>query len=104
MMKYLKKKDNSVPFFVILQPLVQMSRTLIFMWVFTLPLALANDIEKPLPLLFVIFFLTFGFIGLELVSIEMDDPYGLDANDFNVRGLAKVSYFYYLLCYQIFHS
>jgi predicted membrane chloride channel (bestrophin family) len=29
------------------------------------------------------FFVTAAFIGLELVSIELDDPFGHDANDFD---------------------
>lgn len=27
-------------------------------------------------------FITYGFIGLEYVSMELDDPYGNDPNDF----------------------
>ena len=68
-----------------------MTRTFLFVWVFSLPLALANDIKEATPLLTVIFFLTYGFFGLELISIEMDDPYGDDHNDFDVKGLANVS-------------
>ena len=29
-----------------------------------------------------IFFLTYGFLGLEYVCMELDDPYGNDPNDF----------------------
>ena len=29
----------------------------------------------------VVFFLTFAFIGLEYVAMEVDDPFGDDAND-----------------------
>jgi len=79
-------------------PLVQMSRTFLFAWVITLPLALSNDIENPYPLFFVVFFLTYGFLGLEFISIEMDDPYGDDPNDFNVVALANVVYNDILVC------
>lgn len=41
-------------------------------------------------LLFLVFFVTFGFVGLEFVSIEFDDPFGDDPNDFDVLGLARV--------------
>lgn len=68
-----------------------MTRTFLIIWVFTLPMALANDIDKLTPLIFVIFFLTYGFVGLELICIEMDDPYGDDPNDFNVQALTEVS-------------
>lgn len=71
-------------------PLVQMSRTFLAIWVFTLPCALADDIKSLPGLIFIVFFLTFGFIGLEIVSIELDDPFGDDPNDFDVLGFAKV--------------
>lgn len=71
-------------------PLVQMTRTANFVWVFTLPFALANDIAKLPALLFLIFFITYGFLGLEFVSMELDDPFGDDANDLDVEGLAMV--------------
>ena len=57
-------------------PLVQMTRTFLAVWVFTLPCALSDDIETLVPLIFIVFFITYGFIGLELVSIELDDPFG----------------------------
>jgi len=71
-------------------PLVQMARTFLFLWVFTLPFAIENDIGKLPALVMIIFFVTYGFIGLEFVSIELDDPFGDDPNDFDVLGLAKV--------------
>ena len=71
-------------------PLMQMNRLLLFVWVFTLPFALNATVEKVLPLCFVVFFLTYGFCGLELISMELDDPFGDDPNDFDVMGLAKV--------------
>ena len=72
-------------------PFVQMLRTILFFYVLTLPFALVNDIEQLLPFLFTVFLITYGFIGLELISIEMDDPFGDDPNDFNVDALARVS-------------
>ena len=41
-------------------------------------------------LLILIFFITYGFVGLEYVSMELDDPFGDDPNDFDVRGLSEV--------------
>jgi len=72
-------------------PLVQMTRTFLFLWVFTLPFALTYDIGQFPALLMIVFFVTYGFIGLEFVSIELDDPFGVDDNDFDVEGLALVS-------------
>ena len=71
-------------------PLMQMNRLLLFVWVFSLPFALDSTLPQVLPLCFVIFFLTYGFVGLELISMELDDPFGDDVNDFDVLGLAKV--------------
>jgi len=71
-------------------PLVQMGRTFLFVWVFTLPFALVNDVVKLPALILIVFFITYGFVGLEYVSIELDDPFGDDPNDFDVLGLAQV--------------
>jgi len=77
--------DTPFPF-----PLVQMTRTVLFLWIFTLPFALANDIDGLLPLLFVNFFCTYGFIGLELTSIEIGEPFGSLVNSFPVEALSEV--------------
>eukprot|EP00563_Minutocellus_polymorphus_P013220 CAMPEP_0181066304 /NCGR_PEP_ID=MMETSP1070-20121207/25239_1 /TAXON_ID=265543 /ORGANISM="Minutocellus polymorphus, Strain NH13" /LENGTH=542 /DNA_ID=CAMNT_0023146829 /DNA_START=43 /DNA_END=1672 /DNA_ORIENTATION=- len=71
-------------------PLVQMSRTFVLIWVFSLPLSLAHDMSTLPALLFLIFFVTFGFVGLEFVAVEADDPFGDDDNDFDCLGLARV--------------
>lgn len=71
-------------------PLVQMARTFLFVWVYLLPFSLVADFERLIPLLIIIFFITYGFVGLEYVSIELDDPFGDDANDFDIMGLAQV--------------
>jgi len=73
-------------------PLVQMTRTFLFIWIFTLPFVLVNDIYKTPALIFIVFFITYAFIGLECVAIELDDPFGDDANDFDVLGLANVTF------------
>jgi len=71
-------------------PLVQMTRTIVFFYIYSLPFVLANDIQKFVPFLFTIFIITYGFIGLELITIEIDDPFGQDPNDFDVGGMAQV--------------
>jgi predicted membrane chloride channel (bestrophin family) len=63
-------------------PLVQMTRTFLFFWVFSLPSVLINDNDKAIEVLILMFFCTYGFLGLEYVSMELDDPYGRDPNDF----------------------
>jgi putative membrane protein len=73
-------------------PLVQMTRTILFFYIFTLPFALATDIQQTFPFLLIIFIITYGFVGLELISIEIDDPFGQDPNDFDVGAMAKVSH------------
>ena len=62
-------------------PMVQMSRTLTFVWVFLVPVVLMSDGSSIFAHCLVVFFLTFAFIGLEYVAMEVDDPFGDDAND-----------------------
>lgn len=72
--------------------LVQMGRMILIFWIITLPFALQHS---PYPLwgeCMLIFLLTFGFFGLEFVCIEMSDPFGTDANDFDQVNLARVSF------------
>ena len=72
-------------------PLVQMTRTILIFYIYTLPFALANDITSPVPYLLIIFLITYGFIGMELICVEIDDPFGDDPNDFDVNAMANVS-------------
>lgn len=71
-------------------PLVQMARTFLFFWIFSLPFTLVAQYKNIPALLVINFVLTYGFMGLEYVSIEMDDPFGDDPCDFDVAGLARV--------------
>eukprot|EP00542_Grammatophora_oceanica_P014437 CAMPEP_0194047292 /NCGR_PEP_ID=MMETSP0009_2-20130614/23831_1 /TAXON_ID=210454 /ORGANISM="Grammatophora oceanica, Strain CCMP 410" /LENGTH=271 /DNA_ID=CAMNT_0038692849 /DNA_START=539 /DNA_END=1354 /DNA_ORIENTATION=+ len=73
-------------------PVVQMSRTFLFLYVFTVPFALLDDDASFLVHAIELFFLTYGFMGLEYVSIELDDPFGEDDNDFQNLRLAEVAY------------
>ena len=72
-------------------PLIQMARTFLFAWVFTVPLALLNGDYVFYEVVALGFLLTYGFVGLERVSIDMEDPFGNDENDFDDMGLAQVS-------------
>ena len=60
----MKQKTTPLPF-----PLVQMTRTFLFLWIFTLPFGLANDFDDIFPLVVIIFFTTYGFVGLEKENI-----------------------------------
>mmetsp|Transcript_3582 Transcript_3582/g.5422 ORF Transcript_3582/g.5422 Transcript_3582/m.5422 type:complete len:382 (-) Transcript_3582:156-1301(-) len=71
-------------------PLVQMARTFLFFWVFTLPFALCSNAKELPGILLSTFFITYGFVGLEYVSMELDDPFGDDPNDFDDLGMAEM--------------
>jgi predicted membrane chloride channel (bestrophin family) len=60
-----------------------MERTFLFFYVFTAPFVMLNDDSSGLALCLAIFLMTYGFIGLEIVAIDLDDPFGSDANDFD---------------------
>lgn len=65
-------------------PLIQMTRTIVLVYVFTLPMVFLKDdaVNLMYEHCVLVFLLTYGFVGLELVSIELDDPFGNDDNDF----------------------
>jgi predicted membrane chloride channel (bestrophin family) len=75
-------------------PLLQMSSTFLWFYVFTVPFAMLSiDDNGPLSVAChcaIIFIFTFGFLGMEFVSIQMDDPFGDDENDFNNLSLAHM--------------
>lgn len=73
-------------------PLVQMARTFLFFYVFTVPFALLSDKSNPAAHCIVIMILTFGFMGLEYVAIELDNPFGDDDNDFDNLGMAQTAF------------
>jgi len=61
-----------------------MSRTFVFLYVFTVPFVLIEDqSSSSFAHCFTVFMLTFGFIGLETCAIQLDDPFGDDENDFD---------------------
>lgn len=73
-------------------PLLQMTRTFLFLWVFSLPFALSHDITNPIQNCLIMFVITFGFLGLEYVSMELDDPFGDDPVDFDDMGMAEIAF------------
>eukprot|EP00594_Rhizosolenia_setigera_P000271 CAMPEP_0178946552 /NCGR_PEP_ID=MMETSP0789-20121207/4352_1 /TAXON_ID=3005 /ORGANISM="Rhizosolenia setigera, Strain CCMP 1694" /LENGTH=264 /DNA_ID=CAMNT_0020626563 /DNA_START=367 /DNA_END=1161 /DNA_ORIENTATION=- len=70
-------------------PLRQMTRTFLMVWIYTLPLCLMVDQESVIPQLIIMFLITFGFIGLDFVVLELEDPFGNDPNDFDDVGMAS---------------
>lgn len=62
-----------------------MARTFVFLYVFTVPFAMLSDKSSDIAHCFMVFLLTYGFVGLEVVAIELDNPFGNDPNDFNCR-------------------
>jgi len=84
--KLIKFSTTPVPFVM-----TQMGRTLLLAWVFTLPAAVLNSHPtEPYESLFLIFLVTYGFVGLTLVEIELHDPLGNDDNDLETARYLKL--------------
>lgn len=73
-------------------PFEQIGRTIVMLWVFTLPLAMSSDDGSIFSHVFFIFFVTFAFIGLETVATDLEDPFGKDETDIDNYGLAEIVY------------
>jgi predicted membrane chloride channel (bestrophin family) len=78
----LKFASTPLPF-----PMIQMARTFLFIWIFSMPLALVGLELKLGAVMIFIFFLTYGYVGLELVSVILLDPFGDDVNSLNIVGM-----------------
>jgi predicted membrane chloride channel (bestrophin family) len=52
-----------------------MARTFLFLFVFTVPFVMVSDKSSDLAHCFVVFLLTYGFVGLEMVAIELDSTF-----------------------------
>lgn len=72
-------------------PLVQMTRAFLLVWVYTLPMVLLKEYRLWSSLLIVLL-VTFGFVGIEYVSMALDDPTGDDTNDIDEHGMALLVY------------
>jgi len=74
-------------------PLVQMTKTLVFVWLFTLPLVFhVTETSQLVVSVGMVVLITYGFAGLEFVSMEMSDCFGEDASDLDIRGHAEQCY------------
>ena len=54
-----------------------------------MPFALTHKATEPFTATILVFFIAYGFFGLEFVSIELDDPFGDDLNDLAIDEFAK---------------
>ncbi len=72
-------------------PLLQMARTFLFLWTFSLPFVLRGVVDEAFVSYVFVFFLTYGFIGLELVSLQLLHPFGDGINDLNVMGMREAT-------------
>mmetsp|Transcript_12697 Transcript_12697/g.23403 ORF Transcript_12697/g.23403 Transcript_12697/m.23403 type:complete len:340 (-) Transcript_12697:129-1148(-) len=84
---------NLIKFSTTPRPFViaQMGRTLVFLWVLSLPGAVLNDHKTELfESIFLVFLVTYGFLGLTLVEIELHDPLGNDENDLETARYLKL--------------
>ena len=72
-------------------PILQMTRTFLFFWVYSLPMVLLKDYRLWSSILIVIS-VSFGFIGVEYVSMSLDDPFGDDTNDIDEHGMSLLVY------------
>jgi predicted membrane chloride channel (bestrophin family) len=69
-----------------------MARTFLFLYVFTVPFVMLSDTSSDAAHVFAVFLLTYGFMGLEMVAIELDNPFGDDPNDFNNAYVVKIDW------------
>jgi len=73
--------------------LVQMGRTFMFIWVLSLPLVLSGeDFNDMLSVFIFVVLLTYGFLGLEVVSMILSNPFGDEAKSaLDVKNMAKAT-------------
>jgi len=81
----LKFATTPVPFV-----LVQMGRTILFIWVLLLTFVVSNN--SLFFAMFCVVIITYGFMGLTLAEVEMHDPLGRYPNDIELDVYAKVCY------------
>lgn len=69
--------------------MIQMGRTFLFLWTFTMPFALVGIVDEIVSVLVFVFFLTYGFVGLEFVSMKLLYPFGDSINDIDIVGMGE---------------
>lgn len=63
-------------------PLIQMAKTFLFLYAFAIPFVLLKENSGLVAHCFFVFLVTMGFVRLEAVATELDNPFGDDPNDF----------------------
>jgi len=74
-------------------PLVQLARIFVLVYVYTFPFALLNP-QLNLPyteMIFLTSLMTYGFIGIEYLYVELDDSFNEDPNDLPLTEEAKAT-------------
>lgn len=71
--------------------LVEMGRTFLYFWVYSLPFVLSIVEHEEWQTMLLMFVVTYGYMGIEFVSYELDDPFGSDPNDFDNAYLARIA-------------
>lgn len=56
-----------------------------------MPFALVGIIEEIISVMIFVFFLTYGFIGLEFVSMQLLSPFGDGMNDIDILGMGEAT-------------
>lgn len=84
---YHSRQCKPIPF-----PLVQMTKTFLFVWIFSLPFAMPVVQSDVLMSLVLVFLITYGFLGLEFVAMELTDCFGDDPSDLDKFGGAEQCY------------
>lgn len=69
--------------------MIQMGRTFLFLWIFSMPFALVGIVDEIVSVLVFIFFLTYGYIGLEFVSMKLLHPFADSVNDIDIVGMGE---------------
>mmetsp|Transcript_18658 Transcript_18658/g.27352 ORF Transcript_18658/g.27352 Transcript_18658/m.27352 type:complete len:348 (+) Transcript_18658:475-1518(+) len=82
----LKLASTPLPF-----PLIQMGRTFLFLFTFSFPFALVGLVDDIAATIIFVFFLTYGFMGLEFTAMKLLHPFGDSVNDLNVIGMGQAT-------------
>ena len=65
----------------------------VIFYIFTMPFALLSpDLNlQYAQLTIIVFLMTYGFIGIEVLFVELDDPFSEDSNDLPLREEARAA-------------
>lgn len=72
-------------------PLIQMGRTFLFLWTFSFPFLLNSMTDKLFNSVPTVFFLTYGFLGLEVATMTLANPFGDGTHDIHITGMREAT-------------